>query len=508
MLLAACDSATSPMAPSAPSTPSPNDPTPAQYSLTGQVLCETSAIPASQVEILAGVNSGKTVTADADGRYLFAGLAPGELTLRAFATGYVAQTASLVLDGDKTADFRLAAVTDEASGRAVVAGVVLSVAPGGASSRVLAAARVSITSGKDAGRSTTTDQEGRYRIDDLSLGSATVEASASGHLTQSRPMDLDGEVTVDFRLAASSPDPSVQVIGRAVDVLTGIGVAGVTVTGDGVTATPSDGGGRFSATASASGPNPRSVSLSGPRVVERLTHLPVPGQDLIVSLIAATFDLAAFDQMFRDPVLRRWTTAPPIAIERRALEFTDVNMADGVAVEDVMTTDELDGLVDDLSWALPQLTGGRFMAFERVSHQSAEAGARVALLNIGQITVARVVGLEAATGRWGWGRWLYDESGAVMGGIVMLDRDVERRGGPYLRALRSHELGHALGYAHVSGRESVMNASGRIEPTLFDRDATRIAFQRKPGSRSPDVDPEPGRSVQTVGRPRWSEALH
>ena len=95
-----------------------------------------------------------------------------------------------------------------------------------------------------------------------------------------------------------------------------------------------------------------------------------------------------------------------------------------------------------------------------------------------------------------------------MGGIVMLDRDFERRATPSRRALRSHELGHALGYAHVSGRESVMNASGSTEPTPFDRDATRIAFQRKPGSRSPDVDPDPGRSVQRTGPPRWSEALH
>ncbi len=505
----ACDSSKSqsPIAPSAPSIPSPADPAPAQYSLTGQVLCETSPIPASQIEILAGVDSGTKVIADAEGRYTFAGLAPGELTLRASASGYVAQTTVLVLDRNKVADFRLPEATEDPES-VVLSGVVVSVAPGGASSRALPAARVSIASGKNAGRSATTDQDGRYRIADLSPEGIILEASASGHISESKPIDLSGDTTFDVRLARAEPAPSVLLNGRIVDVLTDAGVGGVTVKGDGLTAQPSDGHGAFTANALADGPNPRSVAFSGSGVIERLTYVPVPGQDLLVSLITATFDLAAFDQMFRDPGLRRWTSAPPLAIERRALQYTDVNMSDGVAVDDIMTASEVDGLVGDLEWALPQLTGGSFTAFRQVSQQTAEPGASVRLLNIGQITVARVVGLEAGTGRWGWGRWLYDETGAVMGGIVMLDRDFERRASPFLRALRSHELGHALGYGHVSGRESVMDASGRIEPTPFDRDAARIAFQRKPGSRSPDVDPEPSRLVKRSGGSRWSEPLH
>jgi hypothetical protein len=475
--------------------------------LTGQVLCDTLAIPTSQLEIIAGVNSGRKATADADGRYSFAGLAAGALTLRASATGYLAQTTNLVIDGNKTADFKLVEAAKE-SDRATLSGVVLSAVPGGTAPRPLSGARVSITSGNNSGRSATTDEQGRYRLDDLGQESATVEASANGHITDSRTIALDGSTTLDFRLAPSQSEPPVHVTGRVVDALKDTGLAGVTVKGDGLTAAPSDGGGAFNATASVSGPNPRPVSVSGPGIVDRLTHLPVPGQNLFVSLIPAAFDLPAFDQMFRDPGLRRWTAAPPIAIERRALQYTDVDMSEGVAVDDAMAETELQELISDLTWALPQLTGGTFSAFERVSHQSAETGARVTLLTPGQITVARVVGLEAATGRWGWGRWLYDDNGTVMGGIVMLDRDFERRATPSRRALRSHELGHALGYAHVSGRESVMNASGLTEPAPFDRDATRIAFQRKPGSRSPDVDPDPGRSVQRTGPPRWSEALH
>jgi hypothetical protein len=55
--------------------------------------------------------------------------------------------------------------------------------------------------------------------------------------------------------------------------------------------------------------------------------------------------------------------------------------------------------------------------------------------------------------------------------------------------LRVHELGHALGYNHVLSHASAMNAAATLDPTDFDRDAARVAFERSPGSMSPDLDP-------------------
>jgi hypothetical protein len=52
-----------------------------------------------------------------------------------------------------------------------------------------------------------------------------------------------------------------------------------------------------------------------------------------------------------------------------------------------------------------------------------------------------------------------------------------------------------------------MNADGRREPTAFDLDATRIAFDRPPGNRTPDIDPEPAHTVQRVEAPVWSDAI-
>jgi hypothetical protein len=74
---------------------------------------------------------------------------------------------------------------------------------------------------------------------------------------------------------------------------------------------------------------------------------------------------------------------------------------------------------------------------------------------------------------------------------MMLDRTFEISGSPYQRALRTHELGHGLGYSHVDIRQSVMNSSGRVSITDFDRGGARIAFLRPPMNMSPDIDPDP-----------------
>jgi hypothetical protein len=103
--------------------------------------------------------------------------------------------------------------------------------------------------------------------------------------------------------------------------------------------------------------------------------------------------------------------------------------------------------------------------------------------------VARYVGLTQATGFWGYSRWFVRGDGTITSGESMLDRDFEQSSSPYRRSLRAHELGHALGYNHVTVRPSVMNSAARLEPNDFDRDASRIAFQRPPGNHSPDVDP-------------------
>jgi hypothetical protein len=86
---------------------------------------------------------------------------------------------------------------------------------------------------------------------------------------------------------------------------------------------------------------------------------------------------------------------------------------------------------------------------------------------------------------------------------MYLDRDFDRNDSRR-RLLRIHELGHALGWQHVTSRTSIMNPAIGPEPTDFDRAGAVIAFQRPPGNRSPDTDPESSkRPTFSLSNVRW-----
>ena len=295
--------------------------------------------------------------------------------------------------------------------------------------------------------------------------------------------------------------------GRVIDALTQLGLGGVTVSGTEITTAVSDSSGAIAIAAPSGAGNPIDVVFSGAAVVDRRTRLRVPGSDAVVSLIPGIFDLRAFDEMFRLPMLLRWTTQPPLLVDTQAGQFTDVNAPDAMALNDEMSDDQYALLIADLSWALPQLTGGAFGTFASVTRQSSTPDSIIHLLNDGSITVVRLVGLAAVTGFWGYARWQFRDNGEIRAGLVMLDRDFDRSNSPFRRSLRTHEFGHALGYQHVATRPSFMNTSATLEPTDWDRDACRIAFQRPPGNRSPDVDPSDF-STNRLGPPAtWSPAV-
>lgn len=349
----------------------------------------------------------------------------------------------------------------------------------------LQGALVSVTSGANTGKNATTDTAGHYTLSGLSAGAIAVTVTAQGFVSQSATVTIAGDQSSSFALVAAL----FLTNGRAVDALTQAAYPGLSVTVDGIPMAITDGSGSFSLQTDLALQTTRLAVFAGPGIVERRTNLKIPGQDVSASLIASTFDLAAFNEMFRVPMLLRWTSAPPLVVETRALQFTSVGAADQTALADLMSDDEFDALVSDLTWALPQMTGGRFTSFASVKKQTATENAVVHILNTGVITVTRVVGLTQSAGYWGYSRWQFAADGTIVAGMVTLDRDFERSGSAFRRSLRSHELGHALGYNHVTVRQSVMNSAARIEPNAFDIDAARIAFARPPGNRAPDADP-------------------
>jgi len=312
--------------------------------------------------------------------------------------------------------------------------------------------------------------------------------------------------------ATPTPTPSggtAGVTGMTVDALDGRALAGIGIRVDGVGTTTTGADGRFALPVD--GPEQlRAVTVTSPSTIERSTHLRAPGPEARLTLMPSSLDLLAFDQMFRSTgQLQRWTSAPRVVVQRRVLQFTNVNDTEYLATSQAMTDAEMTALLADLAFGLPQLTGNNFTGFAEEVRETAAVGARVPVSRSGYIVVARYEGLTAGTlpdGFWGYGRWR-TSNGEVQSGIVMIDSGFDTSGSQFRRSLRVHELGHALGYNHVTARESVMNSNARIEPNAFDRDGSRFAFLRPPQNRTPDVDPDPfSLNLRVPAAPVWNGA--
>ena len=280
--------------------------------------------------------------------------------------------------------------------------------------------------------------------------------------------------------------------GRVVNGLSDQGLPGANIRIGGVGEATSASDGSFSIVASGPEQN-RTVTITAASTIDRVTWLRVPGPSATVTLMPTAIDLAAFDQMFRSDggVLHRWTSAPRVIVQRRALQFTNTGAIEYAATTYVMSDVEVSDLMAHLTSDLPQLTGDTFSGFAEERVETAAEGDLVSVTRPGWIVVARYDGLTTATTFWGYTRWAWNSAGETRAASVMFDGTFERSTSPYRRSLHAHELGHALGYNHVSVRPSVMNISARLDVSAWDRDGARLAFLRRPLSQSPDVDPAP-----------------
>ena len=358
---------------------------PDRVTIAGVIKTSTgsSAIGSARVDVVSGVNAGQAVTADAGGRYKLIDLLPGQMTIRATANGYTEQTTSVMVTNDQAIDFSLPAATAD---HIKLAGVVVAAMTD--VSLPLAAVRIAVTSGPNSGRSATTDAAGAYTLNDLQPGPIIIEATLAGFITDRTTLTLSSDQSANFTLR-----PQFVTSGRTELATTHAAVPSVTIRGDGIAGAASNSAGVFKIIAMAGSADPRQLTFSAPGMVDRRTGVKVPGADTVISLISGSFDLSAFDQMFRSPGLTRWTTTPPLIISKRSVTFTSAEMEEGTALEDSLTDDELVSLRSDLMWALPQLTGGT-LRFVEVTEMSAPPGATVQLLTTRAITVVRAVGLH------------------------------------------------------------------------------------------------------------------
>ena len=453
-------------------------------------------LASARVEVADGANKGVQASADDQGRYRLNDLIPGSLVLRAVADGYATGSQSLTLAASQTLDFTLDASSvppPPGAERFTVSGSISDAV----NEAAVARASVRVVAGADSGVSTETDAKGRYALS-VQPGALTIEVSAPSYRARTRSAAVDGNHVIDVELEreeVGGPGPAAPS-GPTVKGTTVNGVSSITIAGARVVV---DGGGEAMSTADGTFEVPLStpdsvvqVSVSSASTIERLTRVRVTGGAATLTLIPKSLNLKAFDQMFRsDGLLRRWTAAPSIVIQRRVLQFAGVDASSAVATSILLSDAEIESISADLHEVLPALTGHTFDRFADQSVETAAEGESVTVARTAVIVVAQYQGLTDATTYWGYTRWAWNDRGELRAASIMLDRAFETSGSAYRRTLRTHELGHALGYSHVDARESVMNASGRVALTDFDRHGARIAFLRPPLNMTPDTDPDP-----------------
>jgi len=294
------------------------------------------------------------------------------------------------------------------------------------------------------------------------------------------------------------PPPSISTLARVIDAFNGLGVGGVRGVHAQVTSTTSGADGRLelSSTLPLGGV---SVRFDGDAIISRNTFLKVPGSEVVVSVIPETFDLNAFDEMARQPTIKRWLSPPPLVVQRRVLNYADLDTGTLTGRAEVRPQGDVSELIGHMSAALPELTGSVLTQFRSVAEQTAAEGSAVPITISGQISVFWVNGLLAGSGYEGFSRWEF-RNFVITGGVILLDSQSDR--GPNRQWLRWHELGHTLGYSHVTARTSLMSPSAS-PMTNFDREAGKIAYSRPVGNRSPDIDPDDS-SLNSLAPPRWS----
>jgi hypothetical protein len=284
--------------------------------------------------------------------------------------------------------------------------------------------------------------------------------------------------------------------GRVVDSITGQPIAGARIEA-GEAAVESDASGLFALPSDLSGLVPLRAEAPGhfPRETRVQTAAPAPfAVDLLPE--AERFDLNFFDHVFRElgeDGTHRWATEPAFQILDRVLDCVDLDpqeycnlfeVTDEHAAEQFFSLSNQVILEDAARYTGGQVTGARLTRVE------VAPGTRIVRQDAWVRDTVRFA-LVRLPNDYSWSSWwYYRETANLYSGFVTINK--EHKG---LRSIYSHELAHALGFAHPRGGwevplPSIMRYGHGDGPEPNDVLHGAVLYRRPSGSRTPDRDPE------------------
>ena len=241
-----------------------------------------------------------------------------------------------------------------------------------------------------------------------------------------------------------------------------------------------------------------SLRLRDPAFLERETSVRIPDDGPVdLSLIPSTHNLAAFEEFApRAPGLQRWTGNPRLLVLTHAVDYggATLGFSEYPVTDRRISPAQLDCLAGGVAASLAEMSGGH-LTWDSVDIAEIAPGTRFRTDEIpeGTIVVLPSVSLGAAGRGTGYvaAQGFIISRGAIWISAEMMDYCLTK-------LLYLHELGHALGYLHVTRTLSIMGLGLPPGLTDFDRNSIAILYQRRPGNRLPDRDPS-GVSVNLTG---------
>ena len=242
-----------------------------------------------------------------------------------------------------------------------------------------------------------------------------------------------------------------------------------------------------------------SLRLLHPAFLERETSVRVPADDPVeLSLIPLTHDLAAFEEFSpRTAGLQRWTRNPRLLLLSHAVDFSGATLGfrEFPVINRPISRTQLDCLATGIGASLADLSGGH-LSWTSVDISEVEPGTRFRTDETPEGTIVVLMSISLGTAGRGTG-YVGTEPFILTRGAIWLS--AEMIDFCLTSLLYRHELGHALGYQHVTRTLSIMSSGGLpLTLTDFDNHSIAILFQRRPGNRLPDRDPS-GVSVNITG---------
>jgi hypothetical protein len=160
--------------------------------IAGTVTDSSSGNPIQGATVTA--DTGESDTTDANGDYTLSNVSAGDRTVTASAAGYVTQQQQTTVPSDGIATLNFALDPEQTGGTGTIKGTLTDANTGARLGGVL------VTT--DTGQAATTNNGGKYTIQNVPEGNRTVTASKSGYVTQQQPATVTAgqTTTVNFAL--------------------------------------------------------------------------------------------------------------------------------------------------------------------------------------------------------------------------------------------------------------------------------------------------------------------